>query len=142
MSEVRKLCAAAGVELCLEDMPAAAFAPPPWFGHHQVFLSTRVPIPARPFIVLHELCHIAAGDSAEPMRAIMDERRYPAEDQIADAVAAIGVTTPADRELPAEDLADLLRTLVPVRSRAWQVYRSNDVAALIRQAPDLGRWST
>jgi hypothetical protein len=141
MADARRLCDRGNVELCVVDMPAAAFAPPPWFGHHQLFLSERVPMAARTFIILHELAHIVAGDAEEPTAVIMDDRRYPAEDQVADVVAGIGITTPADRALPTEGLTDLLRTLVPIESRAWQLYRSIEVAQLIREAPDLGRWS-
>lgn len=131
MSDARRLCERASVELVLLDMRTKASVPPPYLGVRMLFLSSRVPTAARPFIVLHELAHVLNGDADELEVLLLDETRYPLPDRIADAVAAIGITTPAEREWPAEDLAERLRELVPVDSRAWLKYRSNDVAKLI-----------
>lgn len=130
-SEALGLYRQAGVEVVMADITVGAVCMPPRGGKREVFLSRWIPHAARPFVLLHEFAHIVAGHSDEHTYVILDERRYPMEDQVADAVAAIGVTTPAEREWPAEDLAERLRELVPVDSRAWMRYRSNDVAMLI-----------
>lgn len=139
-SDVARLCAAAAVELRVIPMLASAAAPPPVRGVRCLFLSQYLPHAARTFVTLHELAHIVAGHADELTAVVLDETRYPTDDRIADGVAAIGITSRSDRELPVADLADLLRELVPVRSRAWQVYRAQATAELVREAPDLGRW--
>ena len=138
-SDARRLCEAAAVRLRIVPMIPAAAVPPPIFGKQKIFLSEYLRIEARPFVILHELAHVASGDADELVVEVLDERRYPVKDQVADAVAAIGVTSRKDRELPVDELAELLRRLVPVKSRAWTLYRSNDVAELVRQAP-ARRW--
>lgn len=121
-------------------VPSAA-APPPLFGVRKLYLSSYLPPRAHTFVILHELTHIVSGDADELTDLVLDGTRYPMEDRIADGVAAIGITSRRDRELPVRDLAALLREMVPVESRAWQIYRAEATAELVREAPDLGRWS-
>jgi hypothetical protein len=137
--DARRLCNAASVDLDIGPIAPMGLVTPKIGGVHTIYVSDEIPIRARAFVMLHELAHVVAGDADELTLAVMDERRYPTRDVIADAVAAIGVTSREDRELSARDLGALLRILVPVSHRAWTAYRSNDVAEFIRQAPER-RW--
>jgi hypothetical protein len=141
MTDARLLCERAAVHIRVIRMVPAAAVPPPLFGMRKMFLSEYVPIPARTFVILHELTHVVSGHAEELEELVLDATRYPVEDRIADGVAAVGVTSRKDRELPVRELAQLLRELVPVESRAWQIYRAEATAELVREVPDLGRWS-
>lgn len=129
--EVLRACETAGVDVLVCDMAATAAMFPMMMGRRRMFISSRIPPAAKPFVLLHELCHVIRGDAEELTRLELDETRYPLEDRIADAVAAIGVTTPRDRLLPPDDLARWLQVSVPLDSRAWQVYRAGEVAGLL-----------
>lgn len=134
--EARLLCDQAGVRVEMGRMVTSAMCPPPIFGQRYIFVSRRVPSAAMAFVLLHELTHVLAGDADELVELVLDESRYPPEDRVADGVAAIGVTSAAERMWPREELAERLRQLAPIQGRAWQAYRSNDVAALIREPED------
>jgi hypothetical protein len=128
----RRLCAAAGVDLSIGPIAPMGMVTPKIGGVHTIYVSDAVPFQARPFVILHELAHVLAGEAEELTVEVLDERRYPLKDQVADQVAAIGITSGRDRQLPMLELAALLRELVPVDSRAWQRYRSLDVACALR----------
>lgn len=130
-AEARSLFRQAGVELSLLPMPAYAMALPQIRGARRVLLSDRLPSTARAFVALHELVHVAEGHGTEIEILRLGAVPYPLEDQVADAVAAIGITSSADRETGPSDLADLLRTLVPVEAVAWRVFRSTATAELL-----------
>jgi hypothetical protein len=137
--DARRLCNAAAVDLDIGPIAPMGLVTPKIGGVHTIYVSDEIPVRARAFVILHELAHVVNGDAEELTIEVLDGSRYPLKDQVADAVAALGVTSRADRELPAPDLADLLRTLVPIPHRAWTIYRSNEVAAFIRSAPER-RW--
>lgn len=140
MADVRLLCDLAQIKVRPVAMVPAAAVPPPLFGVRKIFINRELPGAARPFVVLHELVHIIEGHADELEELTLDESRYPLEDRIADTVAAIGVTTAKERQMAPDRLSELLRSLVPVQSRAWQVHRAPATAEMVRDIPDISSW--
>lgn len=133
MPDVRALYRGARLDLGVLPIPASAAALPVIDGRRRVVVSSELPMAARPFVALHELVHIVEGHGEELEYLELGPEPYPMEDRIADAVAAIGVTSESDRNLAPVDLAELLRQLVPVDAVAWRIYRSAAVASLIAE---------
>lgn len=133
MRDVRYLCDRAQVRLRIIPIVPAGAAPPPMNGVRRLYISSYLPLTAQAFFGLHEWTHVLAGDADELVEVILDETRYPLEDRIADLVAAIGVTTPLERDLPAERMEDILRSIVPTDRRAWQRYRAPWVARTLTE---------
>ena len=115
------------------NLTGAAAVLPPIEGRRLLYLEKSLRGRSQSLVLLHEIAHVLGGHADELTSLATDETRYPIEDRVADAVAVIGITTETERALPPTDLADWLRAAAPLSSRAWQVYRTNDVARAVHE---------
>lgn len=107
-------------------------------GQFQLIACQRHPRSSRQFVKLHELAHVIMGDVDEPT-VIQFTGPVPWTEYVCDMFAAVGTTTPDERDLPAVDMEALFHERYAIPHESWHSHRVPELARNIEAARALAR---
>jgi hypothetical protein len=136
--EVRHLANVFNVEFGSAPLSVPAILLPPVEGCYQVIVQDGLHRQLRPYVFLHELGHILAGEAEEPLTMVF-EGPLPENEDVCDLFALLGIVDEVHILEGGDWLVQKIRELVPLEDRGWQVHRIPRLAKKLPRVREMVR---